>query len=172
MTPRPLRLVAHGIAADLPPGWEGNIRTSRVPLRAADGGAHALADGDEDEGFFPVAHFATFGLPATRDDFGAQAVEHMTAGDSFVCLLEYSPEEADSALFANSGLPRRLDPRLFSPRQLQRTLAGQAGFQWFFNEGGRAFCLYVVLGDARDAHRLVRKVEKLLASVDIRPRRR
>lgn len=165
-----MRLAGHGIAAHLPPGWEGSIRVER-PLRAATAGPFAQDADDADEAFFPVAHFATFALPATRDDFGAQAVERMTPRDSFVSLLEYGPEEAGSVLFANRGLPRRLDPRLFSPRQLQRTLPGQAGFQWFFNQGGRAFCLYVVLGDARDTHRLVRKVEQLLAALDIEARR-
>ena len=43
-------------------------------------------------------------------------------------------------------MPRELDPGCFSPYQLPRTIAGQAGTQVFFHEGGRAFCLYVVLG--------------------------
>ena len=34
----------------------------------------------------------------------------------------------------------------FNRRALQRTLDGQTGFQRFFSHGGRAFCLYVVLG--------------------------
>lgn len=159
-----MRLAAHGIRAQLPPGWEGSIRSERAREALEN---HPLAAEQGDDGVFPVAHFATFALPAARDDFGAQAVGRMKPSDAFVSLLEYEPTEAGSALFANKGLPRRLDPRAFSRRQLQRTLAGQAGFQWFFNEAGRAFCLYVVLGDAGDAHRLVRKVEKVLATVVI-----
>ena len=167
-----MRIAAHGISADLPPGWEAAIRAEPAevgPLRSAADSPHTpphAADGEA----FAVAHFATFALPATRDDFGAQAVMQMQSGDAFVALLEYAAEEADSALFANQGLPRRLNPRAFSPRQLQRTLAGQAGFQWFFNEGGRAFCLYVVLGDAGDTHRLVRKVEQVLTALRIEVR--
>jgi hypothetical protein len=53
---------------------------------------------------------------------------------------------------------------------LQRTVRGQAGLQVFFNEGGRAFCLYIVLGDARDAHRLVRHLEQVLATIEIEER--
>ena len=172
-----MRIAAHGIRADLPPGWEAAIRAEPAevgPLRAGaappSAPPHApphAADPDT----FAVAHFATFALPATRDDFGAQAVEQMQTTDAFVALLEYAAEEADSALFANQGLPRRLNPHAFSPRQLQRTLGGQAGFQWFFNEGGRAFCLYVVLGDAGDTHRLVRKVEQVLTALTIEVRR-
>jgi hypothetical protein len=162
-----------GALADLPPGWEAAIRAEPAevgPLRA--GATSPLTPPQAaDPETFAVAHFATFALPATRDDFGAQAVEQMQTSDAFVALLEYAAEEADSALFANQGLPRRLNPRAFSPRQLQRTLGGQAGFQWFFNEGGRAFCLYVVLGDAGDAHRLVRKVEQVLTALTIEARR-
>lgn len=164
-----MRVAAHGIAAQLPPGWEGAIRAERRDAVAEQ--VRPFAGNDHTEpGVFPVAHFATFALPAARDDFGAQAVERMGRADAFVSLLEYAPEEASSALFANRGMPRRLDPRAFSPRQLQRTLRGQAGFQWFFNHRGRAFCLYVVLGDAGDAHRLVRKVERVLAGVHIEAR--
>ena len=161
-----LRLAAHGLKAKLPPGWEGSIRADRAP----NDNAQVFAVPDEDDRVYPVAHFATFALPPTRDDFGAQAVVEMSTGDAFVTLVEYEPEEADSPLFANKGLPRKLDPRSFSRRQLQRTLAGQAGFQWFFNEGGRAFCLYVVLGDETDAYRLVRKVEQVLSTIVIEAR--
>lgn len=165
-----MRVAAHGLGARLPNGWEGAIRGERQDLPPQAVEALSRATGKRPPQVLPVAHFATFALPAERDDFGAQAVIKMGRSDAFITLLEYGPEEADSALFANKGLPRRLDARAFSPRQLQRTLAGQAGFQWFFNEGGRAFCLYVVIGDAGDAHRLVRRVEQVLAAVQIEGR--
>jgi hypothetical protein len=50
---------------------------------------------------------------------------------------------------------------------LQRRIPGHAGLQLFFNEGGRAFCLYIVLGDADDAHRLVRRAEQVLSTLAI-----
>lgn len=161
-----MKLAAHGITATLPPGWEGSIAAEPPAAPAVDRVAAFHAADDTR----PVAHFATFGLPAGRDDFGASAVELMHTEDAFVALLEYGPEEAGSALFATEGMPRKLDPRAFSPRQLQRTLRGQAGLQVFFSEHGRAFCLYVVLGDADDAHRLVRRVEQVLATVQIEER--
>jgi hypothetical protein len=117
----------------------------------------------------PVVHLATFPLPADRGDFGSGAVERMRARDSFVALLEYGPEEVGAALFAHQGLPRRLDPRVFSPRGLQRQVEGQAGWQFFFTEAGRPFCLYVVLGDHQDAHRQLRRIEQVLADVTIEP---
>jgi hypothetical protein len=157
-----MRIAAHGLGADLPDGWEGTIRVERDDdLRAA-----GVAGGRA----FPVAHLASFALPDERGDFGSGAVDHMTAADDFVALLEYGPEEVGTALFSGDGLPRRLDPRRFSSRALQRTLSGQAGLQHFFSHGGRAFCLYVVLGDAQDTHRHVRSVERVLAGVEIEER--
>jgi hypothetical protein len=160
-----VKLAAHGIAVQLPDGWEGSITSGRGNLDdtrvLASGAVEREPDG------LPVAHFATFGLPVMRSDFGGAVAPQMGADDVFVALLEYGREEATSALFANEGFPRRLDPRDFNPQMLQRMVRGQSGLQLFFHEGGRAFCLYVVLGDAGDAHRLVRRVERLLAAVEI-----
>lgn len=166
-----MRLAAHGVAARLPSGWEGTIAGSEQAVPADALGVHAAGPPGDHAAtrpqVLPVAHFATFALPAERGDFGSNVVDTMRGGDAFVSLVEYGAEEAGTALFAARGLPRRLDPRAFSPRMLQRTLAGQSGLQLFFTEGKRAFCLYVVLGDATDAHRLVRRVEQVLATIEI-----
>jgi hypothetical protein len=156
-----MRITGHGLGADLPSGWEGAIRAERAELGAAGASAGRA---------YPVAHLSSFALPDGRGDFGSGAVDLMTADDDFVALLEYGPEEVGTALFAGEQLPRRLDPRRFSRRALQRTLPGQAGLQEFFSHGGRAFCLYVVLGDANDAHRHVRNVERVLAGLEIEER--
>lgn len=164
-----MRLRGHGIGARLPSGWEGSISAFRQdlpqPAIAADAGG--VLEAPANARALPVAHFATLALPPERGDFGSNVVAELTSDDIFVSLVEYGPEEAGSALFSQQGLPRRLDPRAFSARQLQRTLKGQAGLQLFFTEKGRAFCLYVVLGDASDAHRLVRRVEQVLATLEI-----
>lgn len=164
-----MRLDAHGIAADLPGGWEGAITAESQDLVAA-----AVAAGDPSATpplTVPVAHFATFPLPSERDDFGGEVVARMGGDGVFVALLEYDPAEATRPLFAeHTGVPRRLDPRDFSARSLQRTLAGQVGLQRFFNAGGRAFCLYVVLGSGEDVHLRTRQVEQLLAGIVIAPR--
>jgi hypothetical protein len=114
-----------------------------------------------------LLHAGTFALPSERGDFGSHAVDLMGPDDTFVALLEFGPEEVGTALFAAQGLPRRLDPRRFSGRALQRSLPGQAGWQHFFTEGGRPFCLYVVLGDGDDALHQVRRVEQLLATIEV-----
>ena len=157
-----MRLNGHGLSADLPRGWEGTISLERSD--------EALALAGAGGSLRPVAHLATFPLPGDRGDFGSGAVELMRTEDVFVALVEYAEEEVDTPLFARQGMPRRLDPRRFSNRSLQRGIAGQVGWQMFFTEAGRAFCLYVVLGDGEDVHLLVRKVEQVLAEVRIEPR--
>jgi hypothetical protein len=165
-----VQLRGAGIRAELPRGWEGAIRraTPETDDRDAppDGEARAQSVAPPAP---PVVHLSTFPLPPDRGDFGSGAVELMRDGDSFVALLEYGPDEVGSALFASEGLPRRLDPRVFSTSSLQRAIPGQAGWQHFFTEAGRPFCLYVVLGDHLDAHRQLRRIEQVLADVTIEP---
>lgn len=155
-----MRIRAHGIGVNLPDSWEGAISVEQpVGVEAFEAGGPPTT--------LPVAHFATFPLPAGRGDFGGGVVPLMTKGDAFVALLEYGPEHAGTALFAPHGLPRRLDPRRFDPRGLHRRINGHAGYQTFFTEGGRAFCLYVVLGSEAERHLLVRRVEQVLATIEI-----
>lgn len=167
-----MRLHGAGVAADLPRGWEGRIRRGPQAPSAAtaaaerDGRAPALPP-EED---LATAHLGTFPLPADRGDFGSGAVERMMAGDAFIALLEYEAASAATALFARAGLPRRLTPQQFSPASLQRTLTGQAGTQVFCNEAGRAFCLYVVLGNVTRAARTIGEVNRVLATVRLERR--
>jgi hypothetical protein len=84
-----------------------------------------------------------------------------------VVLKEYAPANIQTKLFAPMGLPRRLDPDAFDPRVLNRQIAGQAGLQRFFQESGRAFCLYVVLGGYQRRHDVVPAVNTVLDSVQI-----
>ena len=149
-----MRLSAFGISTDLPPGWEGRItkRTEPPPATAA---MTPSARGAPGERTSPVVHLANFALPERRGDFGSGAVDVMGGTDVFVCLFEYGPESLGQPLFARRGMPRDLVPRLFSTTSLQRTIAGQSGYQVFFTEAGRPFSLYVVLGSHRASSRLV-----------------
>ena len=152
-----MRIAAHGLALDVPPGWDARIRK--------------LRQSTEQFRAHPVLHAADFGLPEERGDFGSGAVEVMLPTHAFVALVEYHPESAATALFSsNVGMTRQLSPDDFSPRQLQRTIRGQAGAQTFFVDGGRAFCLYVVLGSMADRHRAVPRVNAVLSAVTIAPR--
>lgn len=148
-----MRLAHLGLVVDIPAGWDGRIYR-RTP--AASG-----------EMTHPVLHAANFALPEERGDFGSGAVELMTPAHAFVSLLEYDAESASTPLFARPGFPLRLSADAFAPNQLQRALPGQAGVQRFFSERGRAFCLYVVVGNHLARAALLPQVNALLASVQV-----
>ena len=152
------RLSGHAIAVDLPTGWDGRIYR-REPAEA--GTAHATADTQA------VLHAASFPLPADRGDYGSGAVEVMRRADVLVVLVEHGPASAGTALFATPGPPRQMSPGDFSPSALQRVIPGQAGAQAFFTSNGRAFCLYVVLGDYNERDRAVPVLNSLLRSLQL-----
>ena len=159
-----MRLEAHGIVTDLPPGWEGRIGVRTQPR------ADTRAIGDPGETPNPVVHLANFALPPQRGDFGSGAVDLMGADDVLVVLFEYGPECANTELFKRQGHPTKLTPSMFSGSALQRTLPGQAGCQVFFTESDRAFCCYTVLGRHSSASRVLPHANATLSATRILPR--
>ena len=161
-------LRGHDLGCTLPAGWDGRITVRN------DGHAEALSTDDGVHAFTarprPVVHLANFGLPEERGDFGSGAVDIMGPGNLFVCLFEYGPESVGTALFAPQGMPRSLTPSQFSPRALQHVIPGQAGFQTFFTEQNRAFCLFVVLGALASAPTLVPSANQVLTGTTVQPR--
>lgn len=93
----------------------------------------------------PILHACTLDLPDRRGDFGSGVVDLLGSEDVFVSLIEYGSDVADQGLFANQGVPR-LAPSQFGPNRLQRPLPGRSASQHFFSVGGRAFCLFTVIG--------------------------
>jgi hypothetical protein len=131
-----VRLAAHGIALELPHGWDGRL------YRPA--------------GWDPILHAASFPLPTRDGDFGSGATGMMPVRGAFLALKEYraGPRLVPGVgLFASRSLPLPLEPARFHPRALQVTRSGCAGFQHFFTASGRPFCLYAVieLGAAHSA---------------------
>ncbi len=168
-----MRLIGHGLAVDLPVRWEGTIgRRPADPggARVAAGAARTMAPALAEEQLLPVAHLATFPLPGDRGDFGSGAVDVMTADDAFLAVVEYGPECAGTPLFA--VLPRlpQLKVGQFGPARLQRVQKGQAGAQVFCTVGGRAFCVYAVVGASGRAAALAREVNAVLAATEVEPR--
>ena len=138
-------LSAHGLTIRLTAGWEGEIyirdeSPTPSPPTALDPLGAAV-----EEVRRPVLHAANFSLPPERGDYGGGAVELMGNRHLFVALLEHGPESVDQALFRSVGVPTLVADE-FHPQQMQRALPGQSGRQLFFQDRGRAFCLYVVLG--------------------------
>ena len=143
---------AHGLGARLPAGFEARIfRRPQV--------------GDEQPR--PVAHFATFALPAVVGDFGGGAVTLMGPDDVFAVLFEYGPESLGTALFSRQGMPRSLRPDDFRPMTLRRGLGGQSGTQWFFVEQSRPFTLYAVLGSHAQRFSSVPRLNGLLRNLTV-----
>jgi hypothetical protein len=163
---------AHGLAVSTPAGWEGRIfrrPTSDDVHGTATDGTVAGAAAPAGEIVSPVLHVATIPLAADVADYASDAVEELGPSDAIVVLKEFDPTETRYALFAPLGLPRDLDPEWFGPASLQRTLPGQAGLQRFFQENGRAFCLYVVLGAYARRNDVVPAVNAVLDTIRIDP---
>jgi len=141
-----VRLAAHGIALELPTGWDGRIWTRT-------GGG-------------PVLHAANVALPVTDGDFATRATGMLPADGVVVVLVDYGPDEAGTPLFANAA-PGRIDPAELSPSTLLQRRPGQRGLQRFFTTAGRAMCLYVVVGSAAHASDLAAGVSRVLGSLRV-----
>ncbi|MFQ5948342.1 MAG: hypothetical protein ACE5KX_05740 [Acidimicrobiia bacterium] len=151
-----------GLRVELPTGWDGEIY--RRP-----GAPSSPVARDEGETTHSILHAANFALPTERGDFGSGAVEVMKSRDVLIVLFEYHPDSVDTALFRHRGLPIPLDPDSFSLHTVQHPIEGQAGTQRFFSAGGRAFCLYVVLGSYQRRAQLVPLVNSVLQRLDFGP---
>jgi len=158
---------AHGLHVDAPSGWEGRI------FRRAEAGQVTVevagAAAPTGERTFPIVHVSTVLLPIDMADYGSDVVPDLGPDDALIVLKEFDPESAAQPLFEREGMPRRLSSRDFSPATLQRRIEPQAGYQAFFQEGGRTFCLYVVLGDFERRAHTVPLVNRVLATIVIDP---
>lgn len=146
-----------GIRVDVPAGWD-----AEVYQREADHFTQLSVQ----EVTGAVVHLGNFALPLDRGDFGSGAVEIMRNEHVLVILFEYGGDSGDTALFSATGIPT-VRAEDFDPQQMQRTLPGQAGVQYFFTEQGRPFCLYVVLGAFARRVEMTAVVNDILASVSI-----
>jgi len=163
-------LVAHGIKVSLPTGWEG--RLFRRPRDGEVAAADAHIEGEPaapQETTNAVLHASTIAVPPGVGDFASGAVDKLGPDDLFVVLVEYDPSSAGTELFRSTGIPRTLSADDFSPNVMQRAIRGQAGVQKFFNDHGRAFCLYVVIGAFARRTELVKRVNQVLATLVIEP---
>ena len=116
-----------------------------------------------------VLHACTRAMPADRGDFGSGVVDLLAPDDIFVALVDYGAEVADVGLFENQGMPR-LAPSQFGPNRLQRPLPGMSASQHFFSSGGRAFCLFTVLGSHARRMASVPRAAQLVSSIQITDR--
>jgi hypothetical protein len=139
--------------------------TARTRSASPDGVAHRDVAPESDVSR-PVLHACTRQMPADRGDFGSSVVDLLGPDDIFVALVDYGADVADQGLFANQGMPR-LAPSQFGPNRLQRPLPGMSASQHFFSEGGRAFCLFTVIGSHARRMASVPRAAGLVASIQI-----
>jgi hypothetical protein len=159
----------YGLAADAPAGW--HVAVSRRPgslPSTPDERRTASAPAFEDV-TRPVLHACTRPLPPDRGDFGSGVVDLLGPDDVFVALVDYGSDVADVGLFEKQGMPR-LAPSQFGPNRLQRPLPGLSASQHFFSEGGRAFCLFTVLGSHARRMASVQRAAALVRTVRITDR--
>lgn len=139
---------SYGLTANPPPGWHVAVTRrpgALPPPPPAPGTMQPSAVMQHVEVTRPVLHACTRPLPPDRGDFGTGAVDLLGPNDIFVALVDYGPDVADQGLFERRGIPK-LAPSQFAPNAMQRVLPGMSAAQHFFSSGGRAFCLFTVLG--------------------------
>ena len=146
------KLTRQGLEIELPDGWDGRIYRRQANDEAVT--RRAL-------------HAANFALPPNLGDYAVDAAERMGSGDVLVVLLEFDPDRAGEGLFANEGLPTSMGAGDFSPSAMPRAMPGRTAAQWFFSRGGRAFCLYVVLGSHGERSALVPLVNQVVETLKI-----
>lgn len=140
---------AMGLAVTPPFGWEASIYR-----RAPEPGELTHA----------VVHAATVPLVGHRADYGGGVVETLGPWDLFVAIVEFDPSVCEQPLFRqHRGIPG-LGHDDYGTRQLQRNIRGQGGAQRFFNTGGRAFCLYSVIGSYANRMWLSARANELIGS--------
>ena len=158
---------AHGIAVELPPGWNGMIYRRRDEDEEVAGaaGPRTVRGG-------ATLRASTVPVDLDDADFGSGIAGRLGSDDSMVVLFEYTVDEKlvpGVGLFGERGVPWPLQPDQFHRRALQRNLRGQAGVQRFFTENDRPFCVYAVVGSARRVGRQIGAINRLLTSVRIDP---
>jgi hypothetical protein len=146
------KLSRSGLEVDLPDGWDG-----RIYQRQAEAGVTTRR----------AMHVANFALPPNMGDYATAAVEAMQSADMLVTLIEFDPASAGTGLFRNDGLPDALGADAFSPTAMPRAIPGRTGAQYFFSSGGRAFCLYVVLGSHTGRAALLPLVNAVVGTIKI-----
>jgi len=149
------RLAEHGIALEVPPGWEAQLFVPDLPSPAIN---------------LPVLHLADFPLTERRSSYAIETAAGMgvARGGIVVSLVEFGPELADLGLYAPQG-PPRLGANDLDGRALQIPRDDQGAVQRFFSISGRAFGLYVVATLDRRTDQRLTAANAALASLQVAP---
>jgi hypothetical protein len=93
----------------------------------------------------------------------------MGSGGAFLVVTEYDRTLAGRGLFAQEAPALLPDDSELDPMALQRTRRGQFGLQRFLTIGGRAFCVYVVVGMVPNPGELLARANGVLRTLSIVP---
>jgi hypothetical protein len=149
-------LKGHGLSIEVPTRWEGQIFLPSLPAPAVN---------------LPILHLTDATLSMQRSTYAPELAARAGPSGALVALVEFEDRLADRGLYATQGLRLPLRRDRFDPRALQLPNPSQEGHQRFFSQGGRAFCLYVVLGTGPGADGRLRIVNRALATLKITARR-
>lgn len=136
------QLVAHGMRAVVPTGWEGEIY-QRPPAVASSAALGPPGVEPRELRYPPILHLATFPLDRTRGDYGGGALAGMSPSDVFVSVIDFG--DGSAAMFANP-VPWPLGADDFDRNGVRVAIGDQSGCQRFFRAAGRGYGLYVVVG--------------------------
>jgi hypothetical protein len=146
-----VRLVGHGLAVEVHPGWEARVWRPDVAAPAVSGA---------------VVRLANFPMPVTKNTYAAEVADDLRPGDVLVSFVELDPSLADRGLYAAQGVPNvRVDD--LDPRALQAAGPGRLGVQRFFSLHGRAFSLYVMAREGPGLEHALRTMNASLRSLTV-----
>jgi hypothetical protein len=171
-------LQGNGLLIDLPAGWSGRVF---IP---------GLADPDGESANRPAMHLASFPVPVDDASYGSGVVSSLTATQSFIALVEYTPDvftpdnvaspdeiladpssyfDPTVAAFGN-GLPT-LVASDFSSDYMHgdSDLLAPTAWQTFFSLAGRPFGLFVVVGDQANLSGAVATGNTILQTLVVSP---
>jgi hypothetical protein len=148
-------LMSQGLSIEVPPRWEGRIFLPDLPAPAVN---------------LPIMHLTDATLSMVRSTYAPELAARAGSSGALVALVEFEDRLADRGLYAAQGLHLPLRRDRFDAHALQLPDPSQQGHQRFFSQGGRAFCLYVVLGIGPGADARLRAVNRALATLKVTPK--
>lgn len=142
--PSPTRLTGLGLRIDVPRGWDGRIAERERLLPGA-----------------ALVHVASFPLPAPDDEAASKAQAAIGGDDVLLTVSEALPGQALPLQTPRIGLHER-----------GVSVGRYTVVDRYFVEKGRAFLLHATFGAGPPPDELIRRLNRILASLTIEPRAR
>ena len=147
-----MRLTDHGLAVDIPRGWEARMFVPDLPPPAIN---------------LPVLHVSSAPLPTSRSSYAAEASRGLGDRGILFSLLEFEAALANVGLYAAQGMPVPIRADELDHRAMQIPHPEQGGVQRFFSQAGRAFSLYVIAGLGPGLRDRLGELDRVLRGVEI-----